>query len=63
MKIRLENRFGLGIQAASQVVGVLGDIKNDSLATATQPEVVLPYTQLASPTLYITLIPQWTRIA
>jgi ABC-type antimicrobial peptide transport system permease subunit len=45
----------VGRQAASQVVGVLGDIKNDSLATAAQPEVFLPYMQLASPTLYITL--------
>lgn len=45
----------VGRQAPSQVVGVLGDIKNDSLATAAQPEVFLPYPQLASPTLYITL--------
>jgi putative ABC transport system permease protein len=45
----------IGRMPASQVVGVLGDIKNDSLATASQPEVFLPYPQLASSTLYITL--------
>jgi putative ABC transport system permease protein len=45
----------VGRQAPSQVVGVLGDIKNDSLATPAQPEVFLPYPQLASPTLYLTL--------
>src|SRR5580658_6041614 len=45
----------VGRMPASQVVGVLGDIKNDSLATASQPEVFLPYPQLASSTLYITL--------
>jgi putative ABC transport system permease protein len=45
----------VGKMLASQVVGVLGDIKNDSLATASQPEVFLPYAQLASSTLYITL--------
>jgi putative ABC transport system permease protein len=39
----------------SQVVGVLGDIKNDSLAAPTQPEVFLPFPQLASPMLYITV--------
>jgi putative ABC transport system permease protein len=45
----------VGRMPAGQVVGVLGDIKNDSLASASQPEVFLPYAQLASPTLYITL--------
>ena len=45
----------VGRMPASQVVGVLGDIKNDSLATSSQPEVFLPYPQLASSTLYITL--------
>jgi predicted permease len=45
----------VGRMPASQVVGVLGDIKNDSLATASQPEIFLPYPQLASSTLYITL--------
>lgn len=54
-----ENPIGkqiwVGRMPASQVVGVLGDVKNDSLATAPQPEVFLPYPQLASPTLYVTL--------
>lgn len=38
-----------------QVVGVLADIKNDSLASPTQPEVFLPFPQLASlsPLLYL----------
>ena len=38
-----------------QVVGVLADIKNDSLPSPTQPEVFLPYPQLASltPELYL----------
>jgi predicted permease len=45
----------VGRMPASQVVGVLGDIKNDSLAAASQPEIFLPYPQLASSTLYITL--------
>lgn len=38
-----------------QVVGVLGDIKNDSLATPTQPEVFFPYPQLASTMLYVSI--------
>jgi predicted permease len=38
-----------------QVVGVLGDIKNDSLASPTQPEVFFPYPQLASPMLYVSI--------
>ena len=38
-----------------QVVGVLADIKNDSLASPTQPEVFFPYPQLASPMLYISI--------
>jgi putative ABC transport system permease protein len=38
-----------------QVVGVLADIKNDSLASPTQPEVFLPFPQLASPVLYFTV--------
>jgi putative ABC transport system permease protein len=38
-----------------QVVGVLADIKNDNLASPTQPEVFLPFPQLASltPELYL----------
>ena len=38
-----------------QVVGVLADIKNDSLASPTQPEVFFPYPQLASPMLYVSI--------
>ena len=38
-----------------QVVGVLGDIKNDTLASPTQPEVFLPFPQMAWPVLYLTL--------
>jgi putative ABC transport system permease protein len=38
-----------------QVVGVLADVKNDNLASPTQPEVFLPFPQLASltPELYL----------
>jgi putative ABC transport system permease protein len=39
----------------SQVVGVVADIKNDTLASPTQPEVFLPFPQLASPVLYLTI--------
>ena len=35
------------------VVGVLGDVKNDSLAMAAKAEVFVPYPQLASPLLYL----------
>jgi putative ABC transport system permease protein len=45
----------VGRFAPAQVVGVLRDVKNDSLATPAQPEVFLPFPQLASPMLYITL--------
>ena len=38
-----------------QVVGVLADIKNDNLASPTQPEVFFPYPQLASPMLYVSI--------
>jgi putative ABC transport system permease protein len=38
-----------------QVVGVLGDVKNDKLAAATQPEIFFPFPQLASPVLYVTI--------
>jgi predicted permease len=38
-----------------QVVGVLADVKNDSLASPTQPEVFFPYPQLASPVLYVSI--------
>jgi putative ABC transport system permease protein len=39
----------------ARVVGVLGDIKNESLAKAAQPEIFLPYPQLASATLYFSV--------
>ena len=38
-----------------EVVGVLGDAKNDSLAAAPGGEVFLPYPQLASPQLYLSV--------
>jgi putative ABC transport system permease protein len=38
-----------------RVVGVLGDLKNDSLATAPQPEVFFPFPQMLSPMLYLTV--------
>ncbi len=53
-----ENPIGktvwVGTLPPRQVVGVLGDIKNDSLATPTQPEMFFPFPQLASPMLYLT---------
>lgn len=54
-----ENPIGkmvrLGTLPPLRVVGVLADVRNDSLATPPQPEVFFPYTQLPSPMLYITL--------
>jgi putative ABC transport system permease protein len=38
-----------------EVVGVLGDVKNDSLALAARAEVFVPYPQLASPLLYLSV--------
>jgi putative ABC transport system permease protein len=38
-----------------EVVGVLGDVKNESLALAARPEVFVPYPQLASPLLYLSV--------
>ena len=38
-----------------RVVGVLGDTKNDQLATPPQPEVFFPFPQFPYPTLYLTL--------
>ncbi len=38
-----------------EVVGVLGDAKNDGLATAAQGEVYLPYPQFTSPLLYLSV--------
>ncbi len=39
----------------ARVVGVLGDIKNESLAKSAQPEIFLPYPQLPSATLYLSV--------
>jgi putative ABC transport system permease protein len=38
-----------------EVVGVLGDAKNDSLALPASAEVFVPYPQLASPLLYLSV--------
>jgi putative ABC transport system permease protein len=38
-----------------EVVGVLGDAKNEGLATAVQGEVYLPYPQFTSPLLYLSV--------
>jgi putative ABC transport system permease protein len=38
-----------------EVAGVLGDVKNDSLALAARAEVFVPYPQLASPLLYLSV--------
>jgi predicted permease len=38
-----------------RVVGVLADVKNDSLAAPTQPEVFIPFPQFSFPMLYFTL--------
>jgi putative ABC transport system permease protein len=38
-----------------EVVGVLGDAKNDNLAVAPRGEVFVPYPQLASPLLYLSV--------
>jgi putative ABC transport system permease protein len=45
----------IGTLPAAKVVGVLGDIKNNSLAEPTNPEIFLPYPQLPSAMLYITV--------
>ena len=38
-----------------EVVGVLGDVKNESLALPAKAEVFVPYPQLASPQLYLSV--------
>ncbi|HEV2424796.1 MAG TPA: ABC transporter permease [Terriglobia bacterium] len=38
-----------------RVAGVLGDVKNDTLATPAEPEVFFPFPQFPSPMLYLTL--------
>ncbi|HEY4837990.1 MAG TPA: ABC transporter permease [Candidatus Acidoferrales bacterium] len=45
----------VGNLAPARVVGVLGNIKNDSLAKSPQPEILLPYPQLPSATLYLSV--------
>jgi putative ABC transport system permease protein len=45
----------IGNLPPARVVGVLGDIKNVSLATSAQPEIFLPYPQLPSATLYLSV--------
>jgi putative ABC transport system permease protein len=45
----------VGNLAPARVVGALGDIKNDSLAKSAQPEIFLPYPQLPSATLYLSV--------
>jgi len=38
-----------------RVVGVLSDVKNDTLAAPSQPEVFMPYPQFPSATLFLTI--------
>jgi putative ABC transport system permease protein len=38
-----------------EIVGVLGDVKNSGLAVAAEPEVFVPYPQLASPLLFLSV--------
>jgi putative ABC transport system permease protein len=45
----------IGNLAPCRVVGVLGDVRNDQLATPPQPEVFFPYPQFTYPALYFTL--------
>ncbi|MGH9573903.1 MAG: ABC transporter permease [Candidatus Acidiferrales bacterium] len=45
----------IGTLQARKVVGVIGDVKNRSLAERTEPEVFLPYPQLASATIYLSV--------
>ena len=45
----------VGTLQARRVVGELADVKNSSLAESTQPEIFLPYPQLASATLYLSV--------
>jgi putative ABC transport system permease protein len=48
-------RVWVGTQPPASVVGVLGDLKNQSMADAPQPEVFLSYPQFASATLYLSV--------
>ncbi|MGA7921509.1 MAG: ABC transporter permease [Candidatus Acidiferrales bacterium] len=45
----------IGNLAPCRVVGVLGDTRNEQLATPPQPEVFVPFPQFSYPTLYLTL--------
>ena len=45
----------VGTLQARKVVGVMADVKNQSLAENTEPEVFLPYPQLASATIFLSL--------
>jgi predicted permease len=45
----------IGNLPPARVVGMLGDIKNESLAKSAQPEIFLPYPQLPSATLYLSV--------
>jgi putative ABC transport system permease protein len=45
----------IGTLAPCRVVGVLGDSRNEQLATLPQPEVFFPFPQFPYPTLYLTL--------
>ncbi len=45
----------IGTLPPVRVVGVLGDVRNDSLATPPQPEVFFPFPQFPFPMLYLTL--------
>jgi putative ABC transport system permease protein len=45
----------IGTLAPMRVVGVVADVRNDSLATPPQPEVFFPYPQFPTPMLYVTL--------
>jgi putative ABC transport system permease protein len=45
----------VGTLAPVRVIGVLRDHKNESLATAPQPEVFFPYPQFPYPMLYLTV--------
>jgi putative ABC transport system permease protein len=38
-----------------EIVGVLGDVKNSGLTVAAEPEVFVPYPQLASPLLFLSV--------
>jgi hypothetical protein len=55
-----QNPLGKRVQIGNlpklvQVVGVLGDAKNESLAQAAKDEVFVPHPQLASPQLYLSV--------